>query len=353
VIDGCVAEIGPAHAPPLSPALSRIPSKRALFAADSYFLDSWEDARRVVGDRLPGFLESRTAVLLKPDAVAARKLHPAIDALREYGFAVVAATTCRIDRHKARAFWHYQWNAATRDRRDLADLMLSATDSLFLVLRLPAGQLPASVALSELKGSADPVSERAGKLRHALGSEAFLLNFVHTADEPADVVRELGIVAGPEEREALYRSAAAGDELAERARALADSLYEQAPAQELRLAATLDRVRATVDGLAGETAELRDMLAQVELGRFRDWRAVDERVRRAGGRIERWDLITLGAFLMSPTDTSRAPVIPGVSAADWAAPSQSDSTENRSAMQASSMSAPMFATRNTSPRSSA
>ena len=44
----CQKVIGPQHGAAIPPWLSQMPDKRALFAADTYFRESWEDLLAVV-----------------------------------------------------------------------------------------------------------------------------------------------------------------------------------------------------------------------------------------------------------------------------------------------------------------
>src|SRR5262249_6648491 len=137
------------------PSLSVIEAKRGLFAVDSYFRDSWEDLCDLPPDDIELILRHHALLLLKTDAVVGRRLNAALDWLAEQGV-VVAAERVRLDRHIIRAMWQYQWNVASRDRRDLADLIGHGSDSLVLIVRMPAHVRPATVRLSEAKGSADP-----------------------------------------------------------------------------------------------------------------------------------------------------------------------------------------------------
>src|SRR4029077_7773503 len=47
---------------------------------------------------------------------------------------------------------------------------------------------------------------RPGQIRYRLRNPALLLNFLHTPDEPADAVREFGVLFAADERLALSRA---------------------------------------------------------------------------------------------------------------------------------------------------
>src|SRR5207237_1940393 len=55
-----------------------------------------------------------------------------------------------------------------------------------------------------LKGPARQAERRPGQIRYRLRNPALLLNFLHTPDEPADAVRELGVLFAADERLALF-----------------------------------------------------------------------------------------------------------------------------------------------------
>ena len=67
--------------------------------------------------------------------------------------------------------------------------------------------MPATVRLSNLKGGPDAATRGAGSLRSALRSANRLFTFVHTADEPADIVRELAVFFDRDERRRLLAEA--------------------------------------------------------------------------------------------------------------------------------------------------
>lgn len=304
--------IGADHAVPLPPWLSALPAKRALFAADSYFRDGWEDLLAVAGARAPTLLHRHGILLLKPDAVAGRRLGPALDWLLEQDAVVVSARRLRIDRHSARAMWWYQWNVATADRRELADRLVRAGECLLLVVRLPDAPVPTTVRLADRKGPADPVRRRPRQLRHRLGGDTFLVNFVHTADEPADLVRELGILLDGPGRRAVLRDMLDGTDRQTAAEAHIGSLYRDHAAHDLTLDGLLGRLEA-----AGEAG--RRLAARVREGAPQDWRSMLAAADRAGAALGYWQRIVLGTHLMAHSVPDRVPLLSGVTAAQWEA----------------------------------
>ncbi|GAA0960665.1 AfsA-related hotdog domain-containing protein [Actinocorallia libanotica] len=273
------ATIGGEHAEPVPEALSALPRKRALFAVDSYFRDGWDDLLAVVPDPWP-LLDRHATLLLKPDAVAGRRLEAALEWLLEQDAVIVAAEIVALDRHSARAMWWYQWNVATKERRDLVDALVRAGGSLLLVARLPEAPIPATLRLSGLKGPADPARREPWQLRHRLDDDDLLVDFVHTADEPADLVREFGVLLDGRDRRRVYADLAAGADREDKARELIAELYRRSPGHDLSYDRALER------GARGEPAEP-------------------------------WDSVVLGATVVNPSVPGRTALLTGVTTAQW------------------------------------
>jgi hypothetical protein len=309
---GATVRLGPEHAAPVLESLSVVARKRALFAVDSYFRDSWEDLCELPPEDIEPILRHHALLLLKPDAVAGRRLHAGLDWLAERG-TVVAAERVRLDRHAVRAMWQYQWNVASRDRRDLADLLgYDGGESLALFVRMPAHARPATVRLSEAKGPADPARRRPWQLRHRLGGDNFLLNFVHTADEPADLVREIGVLFDAPARRDLYRRLLRGADASDAARTAIAVLYDRLPARDLSLAGLVSglRARSTHAGLTGA-------LSAVDAGLNADWRGLCDLAEKAGAPLDAWDRAVVGTHLMVASEPTTVPILAGVPARDW------------------------------------
>ena len=300
----------------VDPDLTRLPVKRRLYAVDTYFRDSWEDLCRVAGEDALRLAGRHAFLLLKPDAVVRRRLSGALEWLAARGWRVVQAKRFRVHRWAVRALWQYQWNTATRDRRDIADLYMPATDSLVLLLRAPTDDESACSALTRAKGGSDPASCRPGDLRYVLGTLNQQLNLVHSADEPADLVREVGICWTAAERAGVYESAARGIDAAQTARELAAQLSEEHAQLDLSLAGTvgrlLRRVDAATDGGA-ELASLRRQLVGILAAEPSAWREVIALADRCAVPLSQWERVVLGTFLLVPTLDGVVPLIPDAS----------------------------------------
>ncbi|MGI5214761.1 nucleoside-diphosphate kinase [Plantactinospora sp. CA-290183] len=320
-------------APEIPTFLSALPRKRSLYAADTYFRESFEDLSTVGGGRVEQFCHDHALLLLKPDAVVSRRLGAVLRWVLANGFSIVWAATVALDRHGVRALWQYGLNAASRDRRDAADLYVTACECLLLLLALPGRPEPASSVLSAVKGPADPGRCRPGQLRYDVGSFNYQLNLVHAADEPADLLRELAVLCDHETRAPLYRrtldrrDGSVADGRSE-AFALVERLESATPAVDLHLDRTLRDLTAAAErrtegvrdaGAPGAAGELAALLGRVRGGRSRDWRGVLRLAECAEVPVSRWQRIVLATHLLDP-------YVPGATSL---LPDSSDAGESR------------------------
>ncbi|MFH8337107.1 hypothetical protein [Streptomyces sp. AM6-12] len=283
-------------------ALTRSQTKRKLYARETYFREGLSDAEEVLAERLPAALRDGALLMLKPDGLAAGRLIPVLDYLGEHGFTVTAAREFRFQPFHWRELWRYQLTSATLDRLAVNELLLGAGPALLLLLRSESGHpLPGTVRLSTLKGSATLEAQRPGTLRALLGQPNRVLSYVHVADEPADLLRELGLLVDAADRRALLDSLAGGAPTAED-QATLDRARERfaAPSRSLALADVLDRVTRAVEaagpGRAADAA--RHRLARMARGERVEWRPFLADLAAAGAHPDRWDLAALGTYVI-------------------------------------------------------
>jgi hypothetical protein len=133
----------------VSSLLSCSARKRELFAVDPYFRDAWDDILdRWDREETTGKLLSLASVIWRPDAIVVRGVRRGLNAIRELGFVPVAAAIFRYNRQTVREGWRYQLNIATRERIDVMDMIMPATDSLYVMLKRTSADamLPASTS---------------------------------------------------------------------------------------------------------------------------------------------------------------------------------------------------------------
>ncbi|MFI1168931.1 nucleoside-diphosphate kinase [Streptomyces sp. NPDC020801] len=294
----------PVYGIPVSPLLTCQPAKQRLYGADTYYQESHEQLAALTDD-VTGFAHHHAALLLKPDAVVARRLERAVQWLTERDFRITGAAVTRLTRTMIRALWYFQWNLATPHRRRLAALFLEDADALVLVVRPDrALDVPASVELTRLKGPTDPDAREPGQLRHLLGRYSYLLNLVHTPDEPADVLRELAVHFDDTGRDRLFRSALAGEDRTEHALELATRLYAATKPRELDFEPALERLRRAVSPHLGPDSAAGP-------------RRLLETAWRHGADLDPWDTVIVGSTVLPMRRPGRVPVLDGADTETW------------------------------------
>ncbi|MER6383633.1 nucleoside-diphosphate kinase [Streptomyces sp. NPDC001118] len=294
----------PAHGIPVSPLLTCDPEKQRLYGADTYYQESYEQLAALTDD-VTGFAHRHAALLLKPDAVVARRLDAAVEWLTGQGFRIVGAATTRLTRTMIRSLWYFQWNLATPYRRRLAALFLEDADALVLLVRPEHDtDVPASVHLTSLKGPTDPEARKPGQLRHLLGRYSYLLNLVHTPDEPADVLRELAVHFDEAERDRLFRSALADEDRSGDALELAHWLYSATKPRELDFEPAVERLRDVIARHPGldPAASPRELL---------------ESAWHHGMDLDPWDTVIVGSKVLPMRQPGRLPVLDGAGVDEW------------------------------------
>ncbi len=186
----------PAGEEQLAGELTVIPQKLRLYLQDVGFREALHRLSAVADRTLIEFVRDLTFIVIKPDAIACRKGTATLDFMLAQGLVPVGVRRLRLGHQMMHAIWRYQWNRAAIDRIRLSTLMGGSADSLLVALADPrrGSAVPLSVRLWGLKGSAFPSERRAHHLRTHLRIEGRFFGYVHLPDEPADVIRELGLL---------------------------------------------------------------------------------------------------------------------------------------------------------------
>lgn len=181
--------------------LTQIDQKRQAFADDTYFVETWQDALSMLGRGTHSYCIRHSTLLVKPEALRLGKVPQILRWLHAHDWQVVHFETVRASRHVLRGLWRYQWNAVTRQHKQVVDMLFGTSDCLFLLLRSTTPRnMTATQKLAEQKGPSEPDERAPWQLRATLGNYNAYLNFVHSPDEPADLIRELGVLFGEDER---------------------------------------------------------------------------------------------------------------------------------------------------------
>lgn len=162
------------------------------YGSDTYYLQA-RDAFAAAGVDAEVFARRHALLLLKPDAAITGAMRPAVAWLLEHGYRITGAYAVSFTPLHLRALWYFSWQRATPQRRLLADRLAGLSPAVVLVVTHPDDTEPVSARLTAQKGPADPALREAGQLRSALSAGTYLLNLVHSADDPDDVLRELGV----------------------------------------------------------------------------------------------------------------------------------------------------------------
>ncbi|WP_164540336.1 nucleoside-diphosphate kinase [Streptomyces abyssomicinicus] len=212
-------------------AVTRSPVKAHLFGIDTYTREAAWTFRDHTGELL------RTALcVLKPDAAVGRRYGAALQALADNGFRPVDVLRFRHDRLSIRETWRFQLNFADRERIATMELYLRSLDCVLLVLRDErhrAGAVPAAVRLAALKGPATAELRRPEHLRERLGALNGLFNFLHTTDEPIDVLRDLGLLLEPSRRELVRERMVSGHDATDETRRIREEVEGSVPEHDL------------------------------------------------------------------------------------------------------------------------
>ncbi|MEN3304588.1 MAG: hypothetical protein V7603_790 [Micromonosporaceae bacterium] len=304
--------------------MTRTPLKARLYERETHFRESLDEAELVCGPAFDEVIRRTALLMIKPEGVLSGKLDAICDFLAENDFAIVSTNFVTFHRLLWRELWRYQLTSATLDRLLVADRHLSAGPGLLLVLRSsPGHELPATVRLTSRKGSASLAQQTPGTLRHRLGQANRVLSLLHVADEPADLIRELGILFDRPERRRVYRTMCTGRpgsaDLAALAEARTTEPRSLGASEALERVTAAVRERRDVDPVVAQ-AVLAD-LARMRAGERIEWRPFEEGLTALDVAADDWDLIVLGTSFIVYDEPGASKVLVNPDPAEWLQPS--------------------------------
>jgi len=266
--------------------------------------------------------------MVTPDGIAAGKVSAVYEFLCHNDFSVVAVEQPVFTRHVWRELWRYQLTSANLDRLSVNELVFAGPALLLLLRHDGELDVPATVQLSSLKGPAIVALQWPGCLRKILGQPNPFFGFVHVADEPADLVRELGVLLDDPMRRRVL-SAASRSELPAVDRGVLDTALEDDSSHRRNLDAkasveqAIKAVKRAVD-LDPSTAPLASHalkdLEQMRLGNRIAWQPFARALAEIGVELDRWDLATLGTSFIIYDEPGTLKIIENVDPDLWRLP---------------------------------
>ncbi|UOE95086.1 nucleoside-diphosphate kinase [Alkalihalobacillus sp. LMS39] len=192
--------------------LTRVPAKKECFLRDPFFRESNYQYSQISKKnkviRGNDILYKTSLVIVRPDALILGKAIPALEIIIKLGFKPICFKAKKIDRLMLREIWRHSYSQASIDRILIHERIFSLSNSVVIFFLGPKNSIdyPASVDLSLRKGSAKKEKQKSTDLRSLLGSPSRYLSLIHISDEPADVIREMGILFNWSERDKLIYS---------------------------------------------------------------------------------------------------------------------------------------------------
>jgi hypothetical protein len=187
--------------------LTSLPRTQQMYSLDCYFRESWADAEATLGMAAFEWLQRATSLILRPEALLDFALvTKALGVLRLNGVFPVVRRLLQLNRQAVRELWRFQWDGATLARISLVSQSFEHHPALWLVAAetSPVLQLPTTVRVNALKGARDPNGRDPNSLRGILNAPNATMTGVHVSDEPADIVREIGILFDKQERSSIF-----------------------------------------------------------------------------------------------------------------------------------------------------
>lgn len=310
--------------------LTVINEKRIYYWFEPFFRESVEDFRQMFGAGLYDQLSNLAVICFLPDSVVGRRIHEGVDFLSDNGFRVISAVKVNYDFRSYNADWRFQLNDTTMERTELSHALVEMGPSLLVLLRdlNPLPGVPASVRLKCLKGASNPSLRQQHNLRDALRSVNRVLKFVHSADEPVDVIRIFGLLFNKTDRGALLSRLGEGN-LSEcptwDTQQQIAALYEAFDSHDLdfeksskRLLGRLQDISRYPDiGSAAAAARTISILrAALGGGKF-DWQNFVKYLELAGLQVGDWDVITTCSYLIKHKFDGEKSLISGEGLEDW------------------------------------
>ncbi|WP_331755736.1 nucleoside-diphosphate kinase [Streptomyces sp. NBC_01643] len=291
--------------------LSALPQKFDIHGNDTNFRESWHAALGAARGGVFDLLQRTAVLILKPETILSRRSGRCIEYMNQNDFLPVHAEIVQLTPSITRDIWRHQLNIATLDRVHVSDIVNSQSESLMVFFADISSRLemPASVRLGHLKGSANPAERGPGHLRDALNSPNRVLTMIHCPDEPSDIVRELGVFFDRHSLPAVYRkmTQAVAYPNSDAINECIEKLHARTPRVGLNVEDALERVvykaaqkstgthHSTKMDEESPASILTSMLRAAQQGRKLTWSEWKESVEKVGISSAEWDSILIAS----------------------------------------------------------
>jgi hypothetical protein len=183
--------------------LTSLSLKSALYGLEPTYREALSACAGVIegnGGDLANVLRNVGVGLFRPDAIAHDKSQAILSFLERLGIRPFFACQLDLSGMIVREVWRYQLNAASGERLRLLDLVFGGAPSVIALFEVAdqGSPVPCTVLMADSKGEAIAADRQGWELRSHLDSPNRIEVYFHSSDEPADVVRDAGIILGPE-----------------------------------------------------------------------------------------------------------------------------------------------------------
>lgn len=313
------------HFSPCLNFLSCFQEKLECYTTDRYFLDGWATLFDLCqrGEFALEQLWSLGSVLFKADSILRGNGLRGIRILEDNGFRIRAVRAVQFSDERVDLLWHYSLGRHSHSRVKLLKRLQALSPSLYLIVEPSNDEshLPCSVRITEFKGQTELTKRHKSTLRYLMGDpQSAFFNFVHTADEPADLVRELGLLFDASQREAITRDIISGSR--PNAERVFETLKAGLPRCDLNFSRSIDRLQnriALMESLSEtERADLHKAAGGLNEAGYDSWLQLRNRLSRHGIQVEELDDLTIAGELVELKQEKPTQLFPSCEAHHWA-----------------------------------
>lgn len=175
--------------------LSKDPKKINLYKMEIPYRISTCLAQMYWPDQYENKVYKYAIAIIKPETVMLGKVSEVISIIDKAGFEIIFYSKRKLTAQQTYEMWKFGWENASTERILINQKLFSICDSIILILHCRfSAQMSACEILTDLKGDSCPEKRKPYQIRSQLHPLNYILNFIHTSDESADFLREIGIL---------------------------------------------------------------------------------------------------------------------------------------------------------------